>query len=137
MGPRALTTERLEHPLLHPGRAARVRVDAIDVGWLGELHPRIAKAFDLPRAPILFEVDLATMMAGRMPVAHPVSKLPIVRRDLAVVVADAVPAQDVVSALQTAKPLHVETIRLFDVYRGPGIDSRTEKPCDSGAYAGY
>ena len=122
VAPRALTTERAEHPMLHPGRAARVCVDAIDVGWLGELHPRIAKAFDLPRAPILFELDLAALVAGRLPVARPVSKLPMVRRDLAVVVPDTVPAQEVVSALEAAKPPHVDTIRLFDVYRGPGID---------------
>ena len=45
------------------------------------------------------------------------------RRDLAVVVDDGVPAQDVLAALEAAKPPHVDAIRLFDVYRGPGIDA--------------
>ena len=123
--------------MLHPGRAARVLVDGIAVGWLGELHPRIVKEFELPRAPILFELDLASLLAGGLPAARPVSRLPVVRRDLAVVVADGVPAQDVLAALDAAKPAHVDTIRLFDVYRGPGIESGQEKPCDSCAYAGY
>ena len=99
-----------------------MRVDAIDVGWLGELHPRIAKEFELPRAPVLFELDVATLVTGRLPVARPVSRLPVVRRDLAVVVADGIPAQEVISALEAAKPSLVDHIRLFDVYRGPGID---------------
>ena len=123
VAPRTLTTERAEYPLLHPGRAARVRVDGIDVGWLGELHPRIAKGFELPRAPILFELDLAALLSGRLPAASPVSRLPVVRRDLAVVLAEDTPAHDVVSALEAAKPSLVDHIRLFDVYRGPGIDS--------------
>jgi phenylalanyl-tRNA synthetase beta chain len=52
----------------------------------------------------------------------PVSKLPVVRRDLSVVIDDTVPAQDVLAALQAAKAPHVDTIRLFDVYRGQGIE---------------
>ena len=99
-----------------------MRVDAIDVGWLGELHPRIAKEFELPRAPILFELDLVTLLTSGLPVARPVSRLPVVRRDLAIVLAEGIPAQEVVSALEVAKPSHVEAIRLFDVYRGRGID---------------
>ena len=57
-----------------------------------------------------------------VPRAQPVSKLPVVRRDLAVVVDETIPAHDVVAALQAVRPSHVDTIRLFDVYRGPGIE---------------
>ena len=119
--PRVLTTERGEHPALHPGRSARVRVDGAAIGWLGELHPRLARHFELPRAPIVFELELAPLLARPMPVAIPVPKLPVVRRDLAVVVDETVPAQAVIAALETARPPRVEAIRLFDVYRGPGV----------------
>jgi phenylalanyl-tRNA synthetase beta chain len=122
VAPRTLTTERFLHALLHPGRAARVLVDAVPVGYLGELHPRLVKEFELPRAPVLFELDLASLLAGGLPMARPVSKLPVVRRDVSVVVADSLPAQEVLAALDAAKPVHVDTIRLFDVYRGPGIE---------------
>lgn len=121
VAPRALTTERGGHPALHPGRAARVLLDGRPTGWLGELHPRLVKHFELPRAPIVFELDLAPMTARPMPVTRPVSKLPVVRRDLAVIVDEALPAEEVLAALHTAKPARVDDIRLFDVYRGAGI----------------
>ncbi len=121
VAPRTLTTQRSEYPWLHPGRAARVLVDGSEVGRLGELHPRIVKEFDLPRAPILFELDLDPFAARGVPVAKPVSRLPVVRRDMAVVVAQDIPAQAVLAAMAAAQPPHVESIRLFDVYRGQGI----------------
>ena len=93
--------------------------------------------FELPRAPILFELDLATLMARPPAVAQPVSRLPVVRRDLAVVVADDIPAQEVSAALEAAKPPHRRqhpTVRRLSGSRNrPG----QEKPCDSCAYAGY
>jgi len=122
VAPRTLTTVRTEHALLHPGRAASVLVDGSPVGWLGELHPRIVKEFEIPRAPILFELDLASLLTCGLPTARAVSRLPVVRRDMAVVVADSLPAQEILTALGAAKPAHVDAITLFDVYRGPGIE---------------
>jgi phenylalanyl-tRNA synthetase beta chain len=121
VAPQRVSTEREGYPWLHPGRSARVRIDGEDAGWLGELHPRIARRFELQRAPIVFELDLA--IAGRrpMPAVAPVSRQPVVRRDIAVVVDEAVPAQSVIDALESAKPAHVEAVRLFDTYRGSGL----------------
>jgi phenylalanyl-tRNA synthetase beta chain len=116
-----LTTERFQHPALHPGRAARVLIDGTSVGWLGEMHPRGVKAFELPRAPMLFELDLAPLLTRSLPAAQRISKLPMVRRDLAVVVDDTLPAGEILAALEAARPAQVEAIRLFDVYGGPGI----------------
>ena len=121
VAPRILTTDRGSHPALHPGRAARVLIDGVVVGWLGELHPRLVRHFELPRVPIAFELELPPLLARPMPAAVPVPKLPVARRDLAVVVDDGVPAQDVLAALDAARPPFVDAIRLFDVYRGPGI----------------
>jgi phenylalanyl-tRNA synthetase beta chain len=121
VAPRAVTTERSEHPALHPGRTARVLLDGEPIGWLGELHPRVVRTFDLPRAPMLFEVDLLPLLNRPLPAARPVSRLPVVRRDLAIVVDEALPARELLAALADAKPVVVDAIRLFDVYRGPGI----------------
>jgi phenylalanyl-tRNA synthetase beta chain len=121
--PGTLATERAEHPALHPGRSARVLLDGEAIGWLGELHPRLARHFELPSAPVVFELDLAPLLARPVPAARPVSKLPIVRRDLAVVVDEAVPAGSVLAALDAARPARVEAISLFDVYRGAGIEA--------------
>ncbi len=70
---------------------------------------------------MVFELDLAALLVRPMPVAAPVSKLPMARRDLAVVIDENVPAQDVIAALEAARLPRVEAVRLFDVYRGPGI----------------
>jgi phenylalanyl-tRNA synthetase beta chain len=110
------------YPALHPGRSARVLIGQRQAGWLGELHPRLAREFELPRAPVVFEVSLDALITRPMPAARPVSKLPLVRRDLAVVVDDNVTAQEVLEALHRVKPSLVDEIRLFDVYRGPGIE---------------
>jgi len=123
VAPRTLVTDVSSHPLLHPGRSARVVLDGESIGWLGELHPRLAKAYELPRAPVLFELDMAALLAQPMPAAKPLSKLPVVRRDFAVVVDDAVPVGALLEALAAAKPPRVVDLRPFDLYRGPGLPS--------------
>lgn len=119
--PRQLLTQRHPHPALHPGRAARIVVDSNDVGWLGELHPRLTRLLDLPKAPVAFEIDLSALIDGAVPTGQPVSRLPVVRRDLALVVDEALPAQLLLDALERAKPPHVISLGLFDVYRGRGL----------------
>ncbi|HMM71393.1 MAG TPA: phenylalanine--tRNA ligase subunit beta, partial [Rhodocyclaceae bacterium] len=124
--PRAVVCEPLAHPLLHPGRAARVRVAGEDVGVIGELHPNWVRFFDLGRPAIVFELDLASLRARDLPHFHEVSMFQAVRRDLALIVGDEVPAEHVRKALQNAAPHYVKEVELFDLYRGPGL-SENEK----------
>jgi len=121
VAPRALATAATPHPLLRPGRSASVAVGDERVGWLGELHPRLVQLLELAQAPVVFEIDIAPLLNRPLPVARPLSKLPMVRRDFAVVVDEALPAMDVVNTLATAAPPHVVAVRLFDVYRGAGL----------------
>jgi phenylalanyl-tRNA synthetase beta chain len=121
--PRIIVTEQDWHPALHPGRAGRVFVDGATIGWIGEVHPRLIQHFELPRAPIVFELDLEPLLVRPLPRPQAVSKLPMVRRDLGVVVDETVPAQDIVAALEAVRRPHVDSIRLFDVYRGHGIEA--------------
>jgi phenylalanyl-tRNA synthetase beta chain len=119
--PCALTTERAQWPFLHPGRSARVMIDGRDAGWLGELHPRLSRQFGLVGAPVVYELDAASLVATTVPVARPVSRQPLARRDIAIVVDEEVAAQAVLDELNRAKPSHVEAIRIFDTYRGAGL----------------
>ena len=119
--PGIVTTERAEHPALHPGRAASVAIDGRAAGWLGELHPRLVRHFGLSKAPIVFELSVDALVVLPMPVGKVVSRLPVVRRDLALVVDESVPVQALLDALCATKPSYVDTLRLFDVYRGPGL----------------
>jgi phenylalanyl-tRNA synthetase beta chain len=122
--PLTLRTEAAAHPALHPGRSARVLIEGREAGWIGELHPRLTRAFDLAGpAPVVFELEQAPLLERALPAATAVSRLPVVRRDIAVVVDEGIGAGAVLDALRQASPIHVEHIALFDVYRGKGIES--------------
>ncbi len=119
--PCRLTSERVEHPSLHPGRSAGLRIDGVDAGWLGELHPRLVRHFELPRSAVVFEIDLERLLVRAMPAVRTVSRQPVVRRDVAIVVDEAVGAQAVIEALEGASPPEVDAVRVFDQFRGAGI----------------
>jgi phenylalanyl-tRNA synthetase beta chain len=119
--PLRVTTEAATHPALHPGRSARVLVAGKPAGWVGELHPRLLRVFELPAAPVVFELDEEPLGVRPLPAAREASKLPVVRRDLAVVIDRKIPAQAVLDALVAAKAPYVDQVALFDVYRGPGV----------------
>jgi phenylalanyl-tRNA synthetase beta chain len=122
--PLTVRTDAAAHPALHPGRSASVFVGGKEAGWIGELHPRLLREFDLAGAPpVVFELDQEPLTEHALPSAKTVSRLPAVRRDIAIVVAETIPADAVLNALRQASPAHVEHIALFDVYRGPGIES--------------
>ena len=98
-----------------------MRVEGADAGWIGELHPRLVRGFALPKTPVVFEVDLAVFRRRPVPSPRPISRQPVVRRDVSVVLDDGVPAQAVIDALQSEKAPHVESISIFDAYRGTGL----------------
>lgn len=113
--------ERGAHPALHPGRTAAVRRGDELLGVMGELHPELVRALDLPGAPLLFELDWSLLAAAGVPVAQPVPEFPASRRDLALMVDEAVTAQALVDAARSAGgPLLVQAFA-FDVYRGQGL----------------
>lgn len=120
--PRSLSFAAETHAASHPGRSARILLDGKAVGWIGELHPQWQQQYDLPQSVVWFEVELSALMAARVPSASEVSKLPPVRRDLAVVVGENVPVQGLLAALQAAKAPFVVELGLFDVYRGKGVE---------------
>jgi phenylalanyl-tRNA synthetase beta chain len=121
--PWQLRFERTTHPALHPGRAANVLIDGRCIGWLGELHPRWQQKYELPQAPVLFELELDALLAAPMPQYREVSKFPPVIRDLALVVDEAVPAQALLDAMLGSRPEVVQDLWLFDLYRGKGVDA--------------
>jgi len=111
------------HPALHPGRSARVILGGHAAGWLGELHPRLLQKYDLPYAPMVFELNLDALTT-RSPVRYEeFSRQPMIRRDISVEVDEKTTAQAMLDALKTHAPSIVSEVALFDVYRGKGIDS--------------
>lgn len=113
--------ETAEHPAFHPGRSARVLLDGEPAGWLGELHPRWQRKYELPQPVVLFELDAALLGSVPMPRFAPPSKYPPVARDISAVFASSTPVQAVLDAIQAEKPSIVRSVALIDVYRGQGV----------------
>jgi phenylalanyl-tRNA synthetase beta chain len=107
---------------LHPGRSARIRRKAVDVGWIGELHPTLVREMDFTYAPVLFELDMESLAVCR-PEFQELSRFPSVRRDIAVVVDEGVPLSALRERVVLAASSLLRTFRVFDVYRGPGVES--------------
>jgi phenylalanyl-tRNA synthetase beta chain len=110
------------HPASHPGKSAIISLHGKEIGWIGELHPQWLQKFDIPQAVVWFEIDLAALRVTSVPMVEEVSKLPPVRRDLAVVVDESVAVQSLLTALRGKNAPFVVELGLFDVYRGKGVE---------------
>jgi phenylalanyl-tRNA synthetase beta chain len=105
------------HPALHPGRCTRVELNGVAIGHVGELHPKWRQAYELPQAPILFELDLAAVLDTSVPSFRPVSRQQAVQRDLALVVGDAVGHDALVTCLRDDGEGLIRSATLFDIYK--------------------
>lgn len=115
--------EAAPHPALHPGQSAKVWLEDAFIGWIGAMHPKWQQKYELPAAPVLFELDLAALLRARVPAFFGVSRFPAVRRDIAVVVDEKVSTQALLDEMSKGLPEIVTELAAFDVYRGKGIDS--------------
>ena len=106
-----------EHPAMHPGRCAGVWLQGRCIGHVGELHPRWRQSYDLAQAPVLFELELDTVLSRDVPVYQPVSRHQAVERDLAIVVKESVSHAAVVEAIRAPQSAWLRDVVLFDVYR--------------------
>lgn len=118
LAPRQARFEAFEHPAFHPGRCAQVWVGDVAVGVVGELHPKWRQAYDLPQAPVMFELDAQILAQRGVPAFTSVPKMQSVFRDLALVVTDSTSHDSVIAAInQAATGGLVRGARLFDIYK--------------------
>ncbi|HEU0233986.1 MAG TPA: phenylalanine--tRNA ligase subunit beta [Gallionella sp.] len=120
--PQLLRFVAATHPALHPGRSAQIYCGGQSVGWIGELHPRWQQQYDMAQPAVWFEVELGALTRAAVPHMSEIARSLPVRRDLAVVVDEAVAAQTLLDAMQQAVAPYVAEIALFDVYRGKGVE---------------
>ena len=112
-----------EHPALQPGQVANILRGKDVVGVIGKLHPQVAKLFDLDKGVLVFELDMELAFATTVRVAKNVSKFPMIRRDIAIVVSDEVSAAALVAAVESAAPELIQNVKIFDIYKGAGIEA--------------
>lgn len=110
-----------EHPALHPGKSARIALEGQEIGWIGELHPRWQRKYDLPAVPVVFELELGAIEKRMLPVSEGVPKFPAMRRDLAAEFEESVRFGDISAELRRAGPAILRDVTVFDLYRGEGV----------------
>ena len=108
-------------PSLHPGRSAGVYLDGKRIGLIGELHPRLQQAYDLPLCPVVFEIDVVPLLSVPVPEHKPVSKFQKSLRDISLAVPASVTSKQIFDAVRAARRTDVRLacltdFRLFDVY---------------------
>lgn len=111
-----------KHPALHPGQTARIERDGKEVGYLGAIHPELAKTLGLDRPVYVFELVLGDVVEGRLPKFSELSKFPETRRDLALIAGRDVASSSVLEVIRDNAGEWLTDLRLFDVYQGKGID---------------
>ncbi|MCC7486251.1 MAG: phenylalanine--tRNA ligase subunit beta [Burkholderiales bacterium] len=123
LAPRAARFRRHPHPALHPGKSAVIECGGEYAGWIGELHPTWQQRYDLPGAPVLFELEFEVVSGTALPAYTDISRLPVVRRDIAAEVDEALDCQAVLDGLLNRRPPIVTEIGVFDIYRGTGVEN--------------
>ena len=120
-----ITVRQGSHQAMHPGRTAELWSGTTLVGYAGELLPAIADDRDLPRVVALLEVDLDALVGSTLDevTPTPIVSFPAATQDLSLVVADTVPAGDLLAVVIEGAGSLLESARLVDDYRGTGVEA--------------
>ncbi|KGD72849.1 phenylalanine--tRNA ligase [Tatumella morbirosei] len=121
-GKLAQTEFRAEaHPALHPGQSAAIYLQDQYIGFIGVVHPELERKLSLNGRTVVFELEWDRLADRVLPVAKDISRFPANRRDIAVVVAENVPAADIIAECRKVGVNQIVGVNLFDVYRGKGV----------------
>jgi len=107
---------------LHPGRGARIVRNGAVLGLVGELHPRLVRAFDLTYAPILFEFEYSAAFRANLAQFREVSRFPQIRRDISFTVPVDVAFATLSERVSVAAGSLLKQLSAFDVYQGKGVE---------------
>ncbi len=110
------------NPALHPGQSAAIYLQDERIGFIGMIHPELERKLDLNGRTLVFELLWNKVAHRVLPNAREISRFPANRRDIAVVVAENVPAADIIAECKKVGLNQVVGVNLFDVYRGKGVE---------------
>lgn len=109
------------HPCLHPGQTAGIYNQDKKLGIMGALHPSIQQKLDITSKVFVFELDLSSLNASKLRSFQEISKFPEIRRDIAIVINQAIPARDIQDTIKVIAGDWLKDVFIFDVYQGKGI----------------
>jgi phenylalanyl-tRNA synthetase beta chain len=113
-----------QHQALHPGQAAAIMRGGDQVGWIGQLHPKVQADLGIGTAVYLFQMDVDKMAVRKLSKFEEVSKFPEVRRDLAFFVDNSVQASDLMNGAKTVAGEQLVNLKLFDVYHSKDVENK-------------
>ena len=112
-----------DNPSYHPGRCAKVTVGGVDVGYMGQVHPIVAKNYGIDTDVYCVEISFTKLLTVLLPDAtySPLPKYPSVTRDISVICDEALTVGEAESAITAAAGKLLRNVKLFDIYRGTGV----------------
>ena len=112
-----------DNPTYHPGRCAKVTIDGMDVGYLGQIHPLVAKNYGMDCEVYCAEISFTKLLQVQLPAPTyvPLPKYPAVNRDLSLICDETVTVASVEDVIAGAAGKLLRSVRLFDIYRGVGV----------------
>ena len=121
--PKASYTAVTDNPSYHPGRCASVSIDGVELGYIGQVHPVVAKNYDIDAEVYCVEINFTKLLDLKLPepTYKPLPKYPGVTRDIALVCDEAVTVAQAEETIAASAGKLLQSIRLFDIYRGTGV----------------
>lgn len=119
---RHLVYSELSHPALHPGRSAEILYKKQSVGMFGAVHPRVLAELGVAHPVYVFQLDCPAVLEKERLMYQKISKFPMVRRDISILVNQDIPLRDIKDTIKSASPELLNNLELFDVYHGEGIE---------------
>ena len=110
------------YPALHPGQSAAILLDGKEIGFIGTVHPKVTQKLGLSGKPIVAQVQWSALNEKNVPNAQEISRFPANKRDLALVVDENVPAQEVLQVCREVGGKQLINVTLFDVYQGDNLE---------------
>lgn len=107
---------------LQSNQAADIYLNEKLIGYVGRLHPKILEKLDIKQPVFLFELDLNFLQEGTLPKFKSLSRFPIVRRDIALIVDQAIPATVIQQEIMNNSNQLLKNVKIFDIYQGKSIE---------------
>ena len=120
---KAVYTAVKDNPSFHPGRCAKVTIDGVDIGFIGQVHPLVAANYGMDVDVYCAEINFTKLFDLRLPdvTYTPLPKYPSVSRDLSLICDEAVTVAQVEDVITASAGKLLRGVKLFDIYRGTGV----------------